>query len=282
MSSLSLATETLLQKAAHDSGFNLELEAPPCWLSFASSKAPLRIWLSEDAEKRFLAAVSQTNVAAALEGEAESSSTTLPSGAVAAFALPHLTALITLLQRAFVLSRTLPNALLDQLREELKKEEGIVEEDLEKLSGKERIVVERVGQRVYRKGLVDYWKGCCAITGVDLRGLLVASHIKPWRDCDTYAERLDVYNGLLLAVHYDKVFDRGWMTVNDDGSLVWAKAIGEDTRARLGFQEGHRVEGLTDEHRKYLAWHREKVFRKDASVQEEEKEPEDAPKELLE
>lgn len=194
---------------------------------------------------------------------------TLPSGAVAAFATPTLTALMQLLKRAFVLSRTLPNALLDQLRSEAAeeaKEEGLgpLGEDLAKLSEKQRVVVERVGQRVYRKGLVDYWKGRCAITGVAIRGLLVASHIKPWRDCDTYAERLDVYNGLLLAVHYDKVFDQGWMTVEDDGSLVWSKHIDEDTRAQLGFLAGHRVVGLTDEHRKYLAWHRVKVFRADA------------------
>lgn len=38
--------------------------------------------------------------------------------------------------------------------------------------------------------------------------LLRASHAKPWKDSSD-AEHLDVYNGLLLAVHLDALFDRG-------------------------------------------------------------------------
>jgi putative restriction endonuclease len=46
---------------------------------------------------------------------------------------------------------------------------------------------------------VDYWGGRCPISGVDQPELLRASHIKPWADCSTDAERLDVFNGVLLA-----------------------------------------------------------------------------------
>jgi hypothetical protein len=55
--------------------------------------------------------------------------------------------------------------------------------------------------RLWGKGEV------CALTGIALPELLVASHVKPWRDA-TDKERLDPANGLLLAVHADKLFDR--------------------------------------------------------------------------
>lgn len=47
--------------------------------------------------------------------------------------------------------------------------------------------------------------------------LLRTSHTKPWADCDTDAELLDVLNGLPLASHLDAAFDRGFITVADDG-----------------------------------------------------------------
>ena len=51
------------------------------------------------------------------------------------------------------------------------------------------------------------------MTGLDVPELLRASHIKPWADCGTDAERLDVFNGLLLAPHLDAAFDAGFITI---------------------------------------------------------------------
>lgn len=59
--------------------------------------------------------------------------------------------------------------------------------------------MQRVGQDIFRQGLMECWESRCAITGLAIPELLRASHIKPWADCATDAERLDVYNGLLLA-----------------------------------------------------------------------------------
>jgi len=61
--------------------------------------------------------------------------------------------------------------------------------------------------------LLDLWEGRCAVTGLAVPELLRASHIKPWADCETDAERLDVYNGFLLAPHLDAAFDLGFITV---------------------------------------------------------------------
>jgi hypothetical protein len=64
--------------------------------------------------------------------------------------------------------------------------------------------------------------------------LLRASHTKPWADCETDAERLDVYNGILLAPHLDAAFDQGFITVADDGTIVVSDALGADARTVLG------------------------------------------------
>jgi hypothetical protein len=44
----------------------------------------------------------------------------------------------------------------------------------------------------------------CRVTGLARQQFLVASHIKPWRDCDN-SERLSGANGLLLSPHVDKL-----------------------------------------------------------------------------
>ena len=71
----------------------------------------------------------------------------------------------------------------------------------------ERLVIQRIGQDVFRDALMAYWGGRCPLTGITEPGLLRASHIVPWADC-TDAQRLDVHNGLLLSALWDAAFDR--------------------------------------------------------------------------
>ena len=69
---------------------------------------------------------------------------------------------------------------------------------------------------------MTYWGGRCAITEVTEPRLLRASHIKPWAKCETDAERLDVYNGLLLAAHLDAAFDAGLISFTDEGAILFS------------------------------------------------------------
>jgi putative restriction endonuclease len=124
----------------------------------------------------------------------------------------------------------------------------------------ERLVVQRIGQEVFRDRLLDYWEGRCAITGLSVPELLRASHIKPWADCESDAERLDVFNGLLLAPHLDAAFDQGFITVTDDGEVVVAENLAYDARVLLGLDRRLRIEMLGDGHLRYLRWHRQLVF----------------------
>lgn len=247
------AQVTLLEKVAVDNGFDLELPHEGRWLRFASSQAPLRVWLTAHPSSHYLAAVSAGNVAAALRDQGLDVSDPLPSGAAAARAVADLPALHRLVRRAFQLSRTLPDELLHVFE--------AVTANLPRKTEAERLVVQRVGQDVFRNGLIDYWEGRCAITGLSVVELLRASHIKPWADCATDAERLDIFNGLLLAPHLDAAFDRGFITVADDGEVIISDVLKAADRELLGLYRQHRLRILTDSHLAYLSWHRDRVFK---------------------
>lgn len=126
----------------------------------------------------------------------------------------------------------------------------------------ERLVVQRVGQNLFRAALLDYWQGRCCVTGLAVPELLRASHIKPWSKCDSDEERLDVFNGLLLAPHLDALFDGGWLTFTPDGAALWSAALARDARALLGVPMEMKLTGLRAQHLRYLAFHRESIFQR--------------------
>ena len=152
------------------------------------------------------------------------------------------------------MSRTLPDELLHIFEQETA--------GLPRTTEAERLVIERVGQNVFRAGLLEYWEGRCAISGLSVPPLLRASHIKPWSRCTTDAERLDVFNGLVLAPNLDAAFDCGLITVADDGAVLVSDELSPVDRGRLGLDGEMRVYRLDFGHRAYLAFHREHVFRK--------------------
>lgn len=250
---LSPATVTRLEKAAVDNGFDQELPRVGDWLAFASTQAPLQLWLAAADEERFVAAFSQHSVARALSGLGAEYAGALPLGASGARCVVGIPALHQLVRRAFQLSKALPDELLHSF---LRKTAT-----LPKTTEAERLVVQRVGQDIFRAGLLEYWEGTCAITGLALPELLRASHIKPWAASESDRERLDVFNGLLLAPHLDAAFDRGFITVADGGEVVVSAALGISDRQILGLAEPLRLRSLADGHRTYLLWHRGRVFR---------------------
>lgn len=248
-------TTTLLEMAALNNGFDRELPGRDGWLAFGSTQAPLRIWLrqkpGETAVGAFVA-LSQQNVARLLDGHGQAVTQPSLRGACAVRAVPDYPSLHRLLRRALQLSRTLPNELLRTFQQETAK--------LPRTTEIERLAVQRIGQELFREGLLDYWEGRCAVTGLAVPELLRASHIKPWADA-TDEERLDVYNGLLLAPHLDAVFDQGFVTVGDDGAVVVSDGMTRADRAALGIDGPLKVRGLEEGHVEYLKWHRERVFR---------------------
>lgn len=247
-------TQTRLEKAATDNGFDQALAPEGDWLAFASTQCPLRVWLCTFGDAVLLVALSQLNVARALGEYGTPMVVPLPRGALGGRTVPDVPALHRLLRRAFQLSKALPDELLRNFERHTA--------NFPRATEAERLVVQRVGQDLFRGGLLDFWEGRCAVTGLAVPELLRASHIKPWADCETDAERLDVFNGILLAPHLDAAFDCGFFTVADDGDVVVANALDDAARAVLGLDRLLRVRGLAEGHHKYLPWHREQVFKK--------------------
>jgi putative restriction endonuclease len=251
---ISSVVASLIDKAAVDNGFDQELPREGDWLGFASTQCPLRIWLGTSGDGVFLAAFSHHNVTHALSGYGTLMAvSSLPKGAPGARTVIGIPALHRLLRRAFQLSKTLPDELLHTFEK--------TTAALPKMTEAERLVLQRVGQNIFREGLLEFWEGRCAITGLAVTPLLRASHIKPWADCQSDAERLDVYNGLLLAPQLDAAFDCGFITVADDGTVIIASELDDEARRLLGLDVPLQLHGLAEGHRTYLPWHRNAVFR---------------------
>ena len=117
------------------------------------------------------------------------------------------------------------------------------------------MVIQRIGQDVFREALMDYWGGRCPLTGITEPALLRASHIRPWAECSD-EERLDVHNGLLLSALWDAAFDRGLISFADDGAVLASAALGAAAREALHLSTIAPLAGLRDEHRTNLALHR--------------------------
>jgi len=221
-----------------------------------SSHAPLNCAIWTSTSNGFIVGLSMANVVHSLESDIGQAinPTRLPSTSfdmAGAFEASDIFKLEAMLKRVWLLSRSLPNALI-----------GRFEKALSEVSTTEReaTVRQRVGQNLFREGLLALWGGRCAITGLDAPELLRASHAKPWADSSDI-ERLDVFNGLLLAAHWDAAFDSGLITISTSGHVVPSAALSDATKEVLRVSDVLQIR-LQPQHELYLAWHRERVFRK--------------------
>jgi putative restriction endonuclease len=128
-------------------------------------------------------------------------------------------------------------------------------QDADSRTESEAIRAARLGQQKFRGDLLDRWNGRCAVTGLGMPELLRASHIKPWCDCEPM-ERLDPDNGLLLAIHIDGLFDRGFISFDDNGKIVLSPKLNQQILDCLGISAEARLAGMNENIRKYLKHHR--------------------------
>lgn len=248
--SLPIVAATILHKAAADEGFDLDRGEQHGWLWFESTQTPVAIALTARGTDWDLA-VSVPAVATELAAEAVPWDAA-PTNMAAAFTASDIGALYRLLGRVRMLGRSLPTVPLVRFTQETAR--------LPRTTEAERIVVQRIGQTIFREALLDYWNGRCPISGIDDPRLLRASHMKPWADCETDAERLDVYNGLLLAAHLDAAFDAGLISFASDGTLMMATMLSAMNTERLGLCQPFHLP-LSPAHAPFLAWHRQEVFK---------------------
>lgn len=120
----------------------------------------------------------------------------------------------------------------------------------------------RRGQGLFRSRL-EQIEPACRVTGVTNKALLIASHIKPWSECDN-AERLDGNNGLLLSPHIDKLFDRGWITFTDASDLLCAEHSIEQALLQWGIELPLNVGPFNTKQAAFLEYHRDEIFKAEA------------------
>lgn len=251
---------TLLKMTAVDAGFDIGPENQDAWLRFNSAGNLATVWLTE-IDGAYVVAVAPERVAVEV-GQiyaAEVWSGECPSAAAAAWRSPSRVALGELLRRVAILGRVLPDQLLHEYI-------AVVAAEIEKALAESTLertveVRQRVGQDLYRKALMQYWNGRCAISGISIPSFLRASHAKPWRDATDH-ERLDVHNGLLLAAHLDIAFDQGFISVSEDGVVLVSDKLPARERTVLGLDEPRRIERLRPEHQPFLAWHRDHIWQR--------------------
>lgn len=120
--------------------------------------------------------------------------------------------------------------------------------------------MQRIGQDLFRDALMRFWEGRCPLTGITDPALLRASHMKPWAQCESDAERLDVYKGLLLSALWDAAFDRHLVTFYDDGRPEFSPRLSDKARAALE-RDIVTPPRFSKEHLPYLEVHRSVFIR---------------------
>jgi HNH endonuclease len=231
------------EKAAWQNGYRRKIGETEGWAAFGSTTAHGTVYLAAVGNRGpWFLALDHAGVIEALNLP----SVDMPGSGLGRYVFDTPGALYAVLSRVYRLAASLPNAPLREFQAKVK--------DLPKTTEAERLVVQRIGQDIFRTALDNYWEGACAVTGITDRAMLRASHIKRWADCDTDAERLDAHNGFLLAAHFDAAFDAALITFSQNGEIKYSSELTEAAKAILLKSEPPKI-NLTDGHRHYLENH---------------------------
>ena len=125
------------------------------------------------------------------------------------------------------------------------------------------LVAARVGQGRFRADVLVV-EPRCRITGVEDQRLLIASHIRPWHRCPENDQRLDPFNGLMLTPTFDRMFDRGLLTFEDNGDVHVSPSVSTSVVHRIALDVHRNVGRFREDQQPYLEYHREHVFRQSA------------------
>ena len=74
--------------------------------------------------------------------------------------------------------------------------------------------VRGMGQIIFREALLQVYSGRCAFSGYKAKSLLEAAHILPWSQCKA-EDRFEPSNGILLSVLHHRLFDLGWVRIDE-------------------------------------------------------------------
>lgn len=128
------------------------------------------------------------------------------------------------------------------------------------LTGAERetIIKARIGHSKFKE-LLKTENNCCPICGLKNDSLLIASHIKPWSKSNS-KEKVDKNNGFLFCPNHDYLFDKGFISFDNDGKLLISSALSKEDIDVLGLNKKIQL-NLDTEKKEYLKWHRENIYK---------------------
>ena len=86
-----------------------------------------------------------------------------------------------------------------------------------------RLVKTRINQNVFRQIILANYNYKCALSGIDIPELLVASHIIPWSE--NPKERLNPENGIRLSSLYDRAFDQGLIGFDNSCKVLFSERL---------------------------------------------------------
>ncbi|AXY76819.1 HNH endonuclease [Paraflavitalea soli] len=154
----------------------------------------------------------------------------------------------------------------EQIAIESKYAEALQGTEYLKGEDKRREVKTRVNQNVFRQIVMVNYASKCAITGIDIPDLLVASHIVPWSKNEQ--ERLNPENGICLSPLYDRAYDKGYIAINEHFEIIISTAIKEkhslEYHAKhFAILTGTRINLPQKYHPKkeFLQYHMDTIFR---------------------
>jgi len=127
-------------------------------------------------------------------------------------------------------------------------------------TSKKQLTDARRGHGIFKTNVLRNEKKC-RLTGIADISHLRASHIKPWVKSDD-DEKLHGANGLMLAPHIGHLFDRGYLSFEDDGELLISPRLKTDVMNTWGIPAKKNVGKFKPSQAKFLAYHRRYIFKK--------------------
>ena len=117
-------------------------------------------------------------------------------------------------------------------------------------------------QRHFKNGLLIEFDCKCALCDINIRELLVASHILPYSKCVEKKSMISPHNGLLLCSLHDSLFDKRLITFENTGRIIISKKVDENIWELLGINDNCflKQKYLNPERIKYIKQHRKLFF----------------------
>ena len=120
----------------------------------------------------------------------------------------------------------------------------------------------RLGQGAFRVAVTSVYQHRCIVTGERTLPILDAAHIRPYEEGGEH----DVTNGLLLRTDIHRLFDKGYVTISNDGRFEVGQRLKADFENGRSYyaMHGRLVAPPHDARsrpaREALEWHRENRF----------------------